>query len=106
MEEERARQQQQRTTTEGAGSSNLETVPEQEHNAMDTVPVAGAENEDEEDRMLAEALALSTQDGDVEMEDGGWSFKYYTSFTSITHSTYQEMTMKSMRKKQLPGLYR
>jgi len=80
MEEERARQAQQERTA--GGSSTLESVPENQAAAggsgsttstipMETVP--GAATQDEEERMLAEALALSTQeeeDVDVEMGDG------------------------------------
>jgi len=84
MEEERARQAQQERTAGGAsGSSTLESVPENQAAApagsaassaapmnTDTVPAGGTE--DEEERMLAEALALSTQEReqDVEMGEG------------------------------------
>jgi hypothetical protein len=74
MEEERARQaQHQRVAGQGASSSPLETVPEGQSHAMDTVPDHSAGVDDDEERMLAEALALSTQEGDVEMGESGMS---------------------------------
>lgn len=77
MEEERARQAQQERTA--GGSSTLESVPEYQAvpvgpgstssvAPMETMP--GAATEDEEERMLAEALALSTQEEDVDVEMG------------------------------------
>jgi len=83
MEEERARQSQQTQHTAGetSGSTALTSVPEDSVDApttatvtvpMDTVPAGtGMDEDDEEERMLAEALALSTQEGDIEMDDNG-----------------------------------
>ena len=104
MEEERARQaQQQRAVESGAGSSTLETVPENQSTTMDTVPISGPEAEDEEERMLAEALALSTQEEeDVEMGDGG----EYIQFTNLSRPImfHQTVTMmRSVRKRLLRG---
>lgn len=77
MEDERARQN--TTTAPAAGASattTLETVPEVQlppNLQGDLIP--GAETEDEEERLLAQALAMSTQDGgDVEMDDAEGSF--------------------------------
>lgn len=84
MDEERARLEASAAPS-GAGASsaapaaagtNLEAIPEVAPVASTTATTAsaavgaqihGAETEDEEERMLAQALALSQQEGDVEM---------------------------------------
>ncbi|CAE7105167.1 unnamed protein product [Rhizoctonia solani] len=66
MEEERARQ----AAAGGAAAPSLPQVPESvepTHAAPETVP---SMEEDEDDALLAQALALSQEEGDVAMESG------------------------------------
>ena len=59
-----------------AQGSSETTLPPTEARG-ETIP--GAETEDEEERLLAQALAMSTQDGDVEMGDAEGIFTLYLS---------------------------
>jgi hypothetical protein len=72
MEEARAREAPAAPAAAAAASSTLASVPEVTMVSGPTGDlIPGAETEDEEERLLAQAIALSTQQAeDVEMGDG------------------------------------